>query len=217
MDQPLTDVEARVLGSLIEKELSTPEYYPLTLNALTTACNQTSNRDPIVHYDDSTVMHAVESMRVRSLVRAVTQSGARATKYRHLVPETMGLVARQTALLCVMMLRGPQTLAELKMRTARLSSFESLEEIETVLDAMMAREPNPLVVRLPRRPGQKEVRYAHLLSGDVAWDASEPMEPRAQTSPAADRLGVLEESVAELRREVMDLRNQLESFRKQFE
>jgi uncharacterized protein YceH (UPF0502 family) len=217
MDHQLTEVEARVLGSLIEKELSTPEYYPLSLNALTTACNQTSNRDPIVHYDDSTVIHALESMRVRSLVRAVTQSGARATKYRHLMSETMGLVVRQTALLSVMMLRGPQTLAELKTRTARLSNFESLEEIETVLEAMMAREPDPLVVRLPRRPGQKELRYAHLLSGEVAWDASEPIEPRVQTHPAADRVAVLEESVAELRREIVDLRSQLESFRKQFE
>lgn len=219
MADHLTDVEARVLGALIEKELSTPEYYPLSLNALTNACNQTSNRDPITHYDETTVIHAVESMRVRSLVRAVTQSGARATKYRHLLSETMGLVTRQTALLCVMMLRGPQTLAELKTRTARLASFESLEDIELVLEALMAREPMALVTRLPRRPGQKEVRYAHLLSGEVSVDAAEPA-PSPSPSRAhhdADRVAMLEESVSELRKELGDLRQQLESFRKQFE
>jgi uncharacterized protein len=215
----LTDVEARVLGALIEKELSTPEYYPLSLNALTNACNQTSNRDPITHYDETTVIHALESMRVRSLVRAVTQSGARATKYRHLMSETMGLVARQTALLCVMMLRGPQTLAELKTRTARLTNLESLEEVETVLEVMMARQPKPLVTRLPRRPGQKEVRYAHLLSGEVTADMSEPAgATRAQPdADRVDRVSALEETVEELRKEVADLRQQLESFRKQFE
>ena len=222
MTDQLTDVEARVLGVLIEKELSTPEYYPLSLNALTNACNQTSNRDPITHYHETTVIHALESMRVRSLVRAVTQSGARATKYRHLMGETMGLVARQTALLSVMMLRGPQTLAELKTRTARLTTLESLEEVETVLEVMMARQPTPLVTRLPRRPGQKEVRYAHLLSGEVTADMSEPVaapraHPDADRVDRPDRVGALEEAVEELKKEVADLRQQLESFRKQFE
>ena len=216
MDDLLTDVEVRVLGSLIEKERTTPENYPLSLNALTNACNQSSNRDPIVQYDEATVADAIESLRRRSLVRAVQQSGSRVTKYRQLMGETIGLVTRQTAVLCVLMLRGPQTLAELRTRASRLAELESLEDVEAVLDALIAREPTPIVVRLPRRPGQKEERYAHLLAGEVTVDASEPAAaPRRQLD--ADRVGALEEALAELRTEVADLREQLQAFRKQFE
>jgi len=216
VDDLLTDVEVRVLGSLIEKERTTPEHYPLSLNALTNACNQSSNRDPIVQYDEATVAGAIDSLRRRSLVRAVQQSGSRVTKYRQLMSETIGLVARQTAVLCVLMLRGPQTLAELRTRGSRLAELESLEDVEAVLDGLIAREPSPIVVRLPRRPGQKELRYAHLLAGEVTVDESEPAAaPRSR--PDADRIGVLEESLNELRTEVADLRQQLESFRKQFE
>lgn len=219
MDTLLNDIEARVLGSLIEKGMTTPEYYPLSLNALTNACNQTSNREPVVHYDESTVADAVESLRRRSLVRAVQQSGARATKYRHLAAETIGLVERQTALLGVLMLRGPQTLAELRTRATRLTNFESLEDVEAVIDALVGREPSPLVARLPRRPGQKEQRYAHLLSGEVAFDTTVETPTAAQTraAPDTDRIGILERELAELRNEVADLRQQLESFRKLFE
>ena len=216
MDDLLTDVEVRVLGSLIEKERTTPEHYPLSLNALTNACNQSSNRDPIVQYDEATVADAIESLRRRSLVRAMQQSGSRVTKYRQLMGETIGLVARQTAVLCVLMLRGPQTVAELRTRASRLAELESLEDVEAVLDGLIARHPSPIVVRLPRRPGQKEVRYAHLLAGEVTVDASEPTAaPRSQ--PDADRIGALEEALAELRTEVADLREQLQAFRKQFE
>ena len=216
MDDLLTDVEVRVLGSLIEKERTTPEHYPLSLNALTNACNQSSNRDPIVQYDEATVADAIESLRRRSLVRAMQQSGSRVTKYRQLMGETIGLVARQTAVLCVLMLRGPQTVAELRTRASRLAELESLEDVEAVLDGLIARHPSPIVVRLPRRPGQKEVRYAHLLAGEVTVDASEPTAaPRSR--PDADRIGALEEALAELRTEVADLREQLQAFRKQFE
>ena len=216
MDERLTDVEARVLGSLIEKEMTTPDHYPLSLNALTNACNQTSNREPVVQYTESTVADAVESMRRRSLVRAVQQSGSRVTKYRHLASETLGTIARQTAMLGVLMLRGPQTLAELRTRVSRLVPVESVEEIETTLEQLITREPAALVVRLPRRPGQKEVRYAHLLSGEVTFDAPDPEDaPRPLAS--ADRIGALEEALGELRNEVADLRTQLAEFRKQFE
>ena len=218
MDDQLTDVEARVLGSLIEKEMTTPEYYPLSLNALTNACNQSSNREPVVQYDEATVGDAVESMRKRALVRAVQQSGSRVMKYRHLLGETMTLDARQAALLGVLLLRGRQTLAELRTRASRLTSFESLEEVESVLTELSSRSPSSLVVRLPRRPGQKEARYAHLLSGEVTVDTSEP--PAAVAGrPAADgeRIAALEEGIQELRSEVADLRHQLEAFRKQFE
>ncbi|HUQ80427.1 MAG TPA: YceH family protein [Gemmatimonadaceae bacterium] len=215
MDTPLTDVEARILGSLIEKELTTPDNYPLSLNALMSACNQTSNREPVVQYDEGTVSHAIESMRKRSLVRAVQQSGSRVMKYRHMVAETLNLDARQTALVCVLLLRGPQTVGELKTRTARLASFESLEQVDAALDTLIARAAGSLVVRLPRRPGQKEVRVAHLMAGEVSVDAYEAATSKPER--ATDRIGAVEESVDELRKEIADLRSQLESFRKQFE
>jgi len=218
VDDLLTDVEVRVLGSLIEKERTTPEYYPLSLNALTNACNQSSNRDPIVQYDEATVADAIESLRRRSLVRAVQQSGSRVTKYRQLMGETIGLVARQTAVLCVLMLRGPQTLAELRTRAGRLAELESVEDVEAVLDGLIARQPVPIVVRLPRRPGQKEVRYAHLLAGEVTTDTVEAaVAPGARRAADTDRIGALEEALAELRTEVADLREQLQAFRRQFE
>jgi len=218
VDDLLTDVEIRVLGSLIEKEMTTPDYYPMTLNALTNACNQSSNREPVVHYDDATVAGAIESLRKRSLVRVVQQSGSRVFKYRHLVNETLGLVARQAAVLAVLMLRGPQTLGELKTRASRLTAFASLDDVETSLDQLIARTPSALAARLERRPGQKEVRFGHLLSGVPTFDAVDAPEPTAASGPrGADRFGALEATVEELRREVAGLRSQLEAFRKQFE
>ena len=217
MTDLLTDVEVRVLGSLIEKEMTTPDYYPMSLNALTNACNQTSNRDPIVHYDEGTVAHAIETLRVRSLVRAMQQSGSRVTKFRHLLGETMGLTTRYTAVLGVLMLRGPQTVAEIKTRASRSVEFATLEEVESVLDGMIDRQPTPLVVRLPRQPGQKELRYAHLLAGEVTHDASEPASSRDEPQPRSDRIAALEAAVSELRSELADVRAQLDAFRKQFE
>jgi len=218
VDDLLTDVEVRVLGSLIEKELTTPDYYPMSLNALTNACNQSSNREPVVHYDEATVAGAIESLRKRSLVRVVQQSGSRVFKYRHLVNETLGLVARQAAVLDVLMLRGPQTLGELKTRAGRLANFESLDDVETALDQLVARTPSALASRLERRAGQKEVRYGHLLSGVPTFDAVDaPEPPAAPGARGADRISALEGAVEELRSQVADLRNQLEAFRKQFE
>jgi len=151
-------------------------------------------------------------------VRAIQQSGSRVTKYRHLVGEAMGLIARQEAVLCVLMLRGPQTLAELRTRSSRLATFESLDDVETSLNQLIAREPSALAVRLPRRPGQKEARYAHLLSGEVSFDTPDaPDDVPTRAAAGHDRIGALEASVDELRKEVVDLRNQLDSFRKQFE
>ena len=215
MSDLLTDVEVRVLGSLIEKEMTTPDYYPLSLNALMNACNQTSNRDPVVQFDEATVKRGADALRARSLVRASQGIDSRVMKYRHLVGETMNLDTRQTALLCVLMLRGPQTLAELRTRASRLVSFESVEDVETALNELIARDPVVLVVRLPRRAGQKEARYAHLLSGEVTYDAPEPAVVREPVD--ADRIGALEEGMDELRKEVAALRTQLEAFRKQFE
>lgn len=219
MDDVLTAVEIRVLGSLIEKELTTPDYYPLSLNALTNACNQSSNREPVVHYDEATVAGAIETLRKRSLVRVVQQSGSRVFKYRHLVNETLGLVVRQSAVLDVLMLRGPQTLGELKTRASRLAEFESLEDVEVATNQLIARTPTPLAIRLERRPGQKEARYAHLLGGEVSYDEPDVDEahgePRRESSTS--RLDALESAVEELRGEIRDLRSQLDAFRKQFE
>ena len=217
MDDLLTDVEVRVLGSLVEKEMTTPDYYPMSLNALTNACNQSSNREPVVHYDDATVAGAIESLRKRSLVRVVQQSGSRVFKYRHLVNETLGLVAKQAAVLDVLMLRGPQTLGELKTRASRLTAYDSLDDVDTALEQLIARTPSPLAVRLERRPGQKEVRYGHLLAGEPTFDASDAPEPTTPGGRGPDRIAALEAVVEELRKEVGDLRGQLEAFRKQFE
>ena len=217
MDQ-LTDVETRILGALIEKEMTTPDNYPLSLNALTNACNQTSNREPVTSYDEGTVASAVESMRRRSLVRAVQQSGSRVTKYRHLADETLGLTSQQAAVMCVLMLRGPQTLGELKTRGTRLANLESLDDVETAMNQLLARESPALVTRLERRPGQKEARFAHLLAGEPVdtFGMDAPAE-RTSGGGASDRLAALEQALTELRQEVADLRSQLDSFRKQFE
>ena len=217
MDDLLTDVEVRVLGSLIEKEMTTPDYYPMSLNALTNACNQSSNREPVVHYDEATVAGAIESLRKRSLVRVVQQSGSRVFKYRHLVNETLGLVAKQAAVLDVLMLRGPQTLGELKTRASRLAAFESLDDVETALEQLISRTPSPLAVRLERRAGQKEVRYGHVLAGEPTFDALDTAESATPGGSGPDRIATLQSEVEDLRKQVAELRNQLEAFRKQFE
>lgn len=200
MDRTLNDVEVRVLGALIEKEITTPDYYPLSLNALVAACNQTSNRNPIVRFDDATVAAALDSLREKGLVHLIDRSESRVTKYRHVLYEAMGMSRPAIAIMCVLMLRGPQTAGEIRTRTNRLYDFSSLEQVDTNLNSLMSSEP-PLIARLPRQTGQKEVRYAHLLSGEVRLTEPEP-EP--------DRIGKLE-------KEVEDLKRQFEEFRKQFE
>jgi len=200
MNYTLNDAEVRVLGSLIEKEITTPDYYPLSVNSLMTACNQTSNRHPVVHFDEETILRALDSLREKKLVHQVERSESRVTKYRHVLYEAMNLGRPAIAVMCVLMLRGPQTVGEIRTRSNRLYDFSSLEEVETTLNSLASYE-TPLVVRLPRQSGQKEVRYAHLLSGEVSLTEPE-VEP--------DRITKLE-------KEVEDLRRQFEQFRKQFE
>lgn len=177
----LTEAEVRVLGSLIEKQLTTPEYYPLTLNALTHACNQISNRDPVVAYDEKTVVRALESLREKNLAYIFYGSESRVPKYKHVVPEVLHLTPPQVALMCVLMLRGPQTVGELRGRTTRLYEFKELAEVEATLEELIKHEQPPLVARLPRQPGRKESRYAHLLSGPIEVEAqdAEPAKPEA--------------------------------------
>jgi uncharacterized protein YceH (UPF0502 family) len=208
VDFDLHPVEARVLSSLIEKEITTPEYYPLSLNALVNACNQKSNRDPAVSYDESTVLQAIDLLRNKGLVTTITGAGSRVPKYAHRFSEKLNLGRREIAILCELMLRGPQTVGELKNRAERLHRFNDLAEVESLLDRM-----TEFVVKLARRTGEKESRYGHLFSGPV--DNSEP-EATAPTG-RADRIGTLEAEVGQLRSEMDDLKRQFADFRRQFE
>lgn len=202
----LTEREARVLASLIEKESTTPEYYPLSLNALMLACNQKTNREPVVAYNEDEVAAAVESLRAKRLARSV--AGSRVAKYEHSVLEVFNLGRRELALLCTLMLRGPQTVGELRDRSERMRGFSDLAEVEACLETLMRREPEPLATRLARQPGMKEPRYRHLLSGES--------EPEAQPL-AAGNAPPIEEQVQALRRDLDELREEFARFRRQFE
>jgi hypothetical protein len=206
----LDPVEVRVLGALIEKEGTTPEYYPLSLNALVTACNQKSNRHPVVEYDDETVRDAVERLRTRRLAMVIIGNG-RVTKYSQSVSEKLNLGRRELAALCVLLLRGPQTLGEVKDRAERIFSFADLEEAERTLDKLAEWPSGPLSLKLPRQPGQKEARYAHLLSGEPAFEAA------ADTGVAAPpgRLAQLENEIQELRADLADLKRRFEDLESQ--
>jgi uncharacterized protein len=213
VSQLLTDIETRVLGALVEKQVTTPEYYPLTLNALTLACNQKNNRYPVTAYSENAVADAVESLREKNLAYVFYGSTSRVPKYKHVMPEVLHLNAAETALMCVLMLRGPQTPGELRGNASRLHAFAGLDEVEQTLGALISREPEALVVRLPRQAGQKEVRFAQLLSGDVQ------IEPQVETvaRPAVAERVTLEKRVVLLEEEVERLRLQLEEFKRQFE
>jgi uncharacterized protein len=214
-------VELRVLGCLIEKQRTTPDTYPLSLNALRLACNQATNRDPVVDYDESTIRSALDRLARKGWTRLASGPGSRVAKFRHLLEEALGLTPSELALLAVLMLRGPQTVGELRTRSERLYPFPSLEDVERTLAALAGRE---LVVRQPRRPGQKEERWAHLLGDEERPEApppsevplEEPERPLVAEPPADDRVGELEERVGELtemvewlRREVVALRDDL--------
>ncbi len=217
----LNDIEVRVLGSLIEKQVTTPEYYPLTLNSLMLACNQKNNRSPVTSYDETTVAQALESLREKNFAYVFYGSTSRVPKYKHVLPEVMHLSQPELALICVMLLRGPQTPGELATRGFRLYEFSGLEEVESTLNSLISREPDPLVIRLSRQPGQKEARFAHLLSGEVSVDAVfeevAPTRGRGRGDIHSDRVATLEAEVDRLRGEVLALKEQFEGFKKQFE
>ena len=197
-------VELRVLGCLIEKQRTTPDAYPLSLNALRLACNQSTNRDPVVDYDEETIRAALQRLGGRGWTRLASGAGSRAVKYRHLFGEALGLDDADLALLAVLMLRGPQTLGELKSRTERLHRFESIASVEEALISLGERE---LVARLPRRPGQKEERFAHLLGGD-AYEATAGAAP-VPLPVADDRLTRLERRVDAIEEELAELRDRV--------
>jgi uncharacterized protein YceH (UPF0502 family) len=208
MDFQLSDAEVRVVGSLVEKEAATPEYYPLSLNALCAACNQKSNREPVMSLDEDSVLGAVESLRAKGLVLRTSGGDHRVPKYGHRAGEVFNFDRREQAILCVLMLRGPQTVGELRGRTERLHTFDGLAEVESTLDRLMERTP-PLLQKLARQPGEKEPRFAHLLSGEVVIQA-QPAAPTEHRSPVEDRIARIEEQLAELKQ-------QFEEFRKSFE
>ena len=197
----------------MEKQITTPEYYPLTLNALTAACNQKNNRHPVTSYAENDVAAAVESLREKNLVYVFYGSTSRVPKFKHVMPEVLHLTPPETALLCVLMLRGPQTPGELRGNASRLFDFAGLDEVEQTLAGLITHQPDQLVVRLARQPGQKEVRFAHLLSEQPIESAVEPLAPAA---PIASRQS-LEQKVDALAAEVEKLRLQFEHFKKQFE
>jgi len=215
----LTEIETRVLGSLVEKQVTTPEYYPLTLNALTLACNQKNNRYPVTSYSENQVSDALESLREKNLTYVFYGSTSRVPKYKHVMPEVMHLSHPEVALMCVLMLRGAQTPGELRGNASRLHEFGSLEEVEETLNDLISREHEPLVVRLPRQPGQKEVRFAHLLSGEIDVEALAEVAPAPTASrrSGSEQIERLEQRVDALSTEVETLKAQFEQFRKQFE
>ena len=214
----LTDVEARVLGALVEKDITTPDYYPLSLNALVNACNQKNNRDPVMTLDENQVREALSGLEAMGLAGPASSADSRVTKYEHHLQDVFNFSRGETAVICVLLLRGPQTLGELRGRTERLHRFEDLEAVQAALQHLMRREP-PLAVMLPRQPGTKESRYAHLLSGEitVAAPASRGAAPASAEGGDQDKILRLEGQLATLEREVSDLKQTVEALRKRFE
>jgi uncharacterized protein YceH (UPF0502 family) len=206
----LSPAELRVLGSLLEKQRTTPDTYPLTLNGLRAACNQSTNRDPVVQYDEETIRDALHQLGKRRWTRLASGHGSRAAKYRHLLEEELRVGRDEQALLAVLMLRGPQTPGELLQRTERLYHFGTADELHGVLDRLIERD---LVVKLSRRPGQREERYAHLLSGEAPEEEDEaavyPAPPAPPAPPADDRIERIERELADLRAQVHELRAML--------
>ena len=215
----LSPIETRVLGSLIEKDITTPDYYPLSLNALVNACNQKNNREPVMSLDENAVRDALSSLQEQRLAGPASGADSRVAKFEHRMQEVFNFDRRETAVVCVMLLRGPQTPGELRGRTDRMYHFEALEDVVATLDRLAHREP-PLVAMLPRQPGTKESRYAHLFSGEVPEDvARAPMPATVSSSEISDndRISRLEADVARLRSDLAEVQQQLASFRKQFE
>lgn len=219
MEIQLTDVEIRVLGALIEKERATPEYYPLSLNALTNACNQKSNRDPVVTYDEKTVVRAVESLREKNLSLMVTGAGSRVAKYKHTFNRKFQLNEKEVAVLCILMLRGPQTVGEIRGRTGRLYNFPDLADVSATLDGLMTRGEGAYIVQLPRQPGRKEARYAHLFSpvAEVPMEEKEPTVEQGRQTANLPNDHTMRLEIEMLKHDLAALKQEFAEFKKQFE
>jgi uncharacterized protein YceH (UPF0502 family) len=219
MDILLTEIEARALGALIEKEITTPDYYPLSLNALVNACNQKSNRDPVMNLDEAAVTQALCGLNENNLAGPADNFDSRVRKYEHRLQEAFNFNRLETAILCELLLRNQQTPGELRSRASRMHPFEELSEVQSTLERLIHHDP-PLVKMLPRQPGTKEARYTHLLSGDVEIpEAPQPAReaPAAIASSTGDRLARAESDIADLKQEIAALKQQLADFRKQFD
>ena len=219
----LTEIETRVLGALIEKDITTPDYYPLSLNALVNACNQKNNRDPVMTIDESAVRDALSTLQEKHLAGPACGADSRVTKFEHRLQEVFNFDRREIAVVCVLLLRGPQTPGELRSRTDRMYHFEALEDVVATLDRLAQRDP-PLARILPRQPGTKESRYTHLFSGEppetsVAQTsvARAPSPANADANSLADRVATLEGEVSRLREQLSEVQDQLAAFRRQFE
>jgi uncharacterized protein len=215
----LTAIEVRVLGSLIEKQITTPEYYPLTLNSLTLACNQKNNRNPVTALTEAEVEKALDSLREKNLAYVFFGSTSRVPKYKH-VADNLHLSPPELSVLCVLMLSGVQTVGEIRGRAYRLYESSGLEEIEQALHSLSTKDPEPMAIKLPRQPGQKEARFAHLLTGAVQieeLDGEQPVSKQTRRSAEAEKVVSLEHRVEALAGEVESLRLQFEQFKKQFE
>jgi uncharacterized protein YceH (UPF0502 family) len=214
----LSESEIRVLGSLIEKELTTPEYYPLSLNALVNACNQKTNRDPVTSYSDCIVQAAADSLSEKGLVKGGVSRDSRVVKYDHYFGDEFKLNPAEIAVMCVLMLRGPQTAGELRQRTERMYAFEEIADVEAILDGLAERD-EPLVVKLPRQPGRKEHRYAHLLAGEITVDDSGEVAASGSEVSCVEsaRICQLQQQLSDVRSELEQLREQFLAFKKEFE
>jgi uncharacterized protein YceH (UPF0502 family) len=209
----LNEYELRALGALVEKQIATPDYYPMTLNALVNACNQKNHRDPVVSYDETIVGRALDSLREKNLAYVFHGAEARAPKYGHLFPKAFDLSEAEVPLMCVLILRGPQTSGELRSRAQHLRGFESLADVETLLQGLSLRD-NPLVVKLPRQPGSRESRFAHLLGGPVEMEPNQaPSVQKAQIEN--DKIAKMEEEIASLRLELSELKQQFADLKKE--
>ncbi len=215
MSGKLTETEARIVGALVEKQLTTPEYYPLTMNALIAACNQKTNREPVVSFDEATVSRSLEDLRDKNIVYVFYGSTSRVPKYKHILPQVYELEPSETAVMCVLMLRGPQTIGEIKERTGRLYDFRDLNDVNETLENLMKRE-EPLITRLERAPGQKESRYAHLLCGEVT-SYTPPERSVSRSSANDERVERLEQELESLKNELSLFKQEFEDFKKQFE
>jgi uncharacterized protein YceH (UPF0502 family) len=209
----LDPVETRVLGALIEKEATTPEYYPLSMNALVNACNQKSNRWPVVDYDEDLVGDAMLGLREKKFAVMVTGNG-RVNKYAQRISETLNMGRRELAILCTLLLRGPQTLGEIKDRSERIYAFADLEETERVLDKLAEWPAGPLAVKMPRQPGHKEARFCHLLNGEPALDA---VHTEADAPAATGRLAQLEQEVSDLKKSLSEMQSAFAELKRRFE
>ena len=219
----LTPIEARVLGSLVEKDITTPDYYPLSLNALVNACNQKNNREPVMTLDEDSVRGALEGLQSQRLAGPARGADSRVTKYEHRLQEVYNFTRGEIAVLCVLLLRGPQTPGQLRGRGERMHRFEELDQVQAALQRLMQREP-PLAAVLPRQAGTKEARYAHLMSGDIDSTALEHAHTTSSTSAGSpsdsdlrERIAHLEENVADLKSKIEELTQQLTDFRRQFQ